>query len=146
MSIYGEYESNSELETEKLGVELAKYIQGGDILAFVGQLGSGKTTLIKAIASKLGANKREMASPSFAIVHDYGGSPPIYHIDLYRVEQGEIEQLGLWEIFDDGNICFVEWADKFPEIIPSGALEVEIVRIGDKQRIITITDWNNDEV
>lgn len=145
MSIYGEYESKSELETEKLGVELARYIQSGDILAFVGQLGSGKTTLIKAIAMELGANKREMASPSFAIMHDYGGSPQIYHIDLYRVEPNEIEQLGLWEIFGDENICFVEWADKFPEIIPPGALKVEMVRIGEKKRIITITDWKNDE-
>lgn len=145
MSIRGEYTTNSERETLELGVRMAASIQSGDVLAFVGQLGSGKTTLIKSIAVALGADKREIASPSFAIVHDYGGSPPIYHIDLYRVESGEIQQLGLWEILGDNNICFVEWADKFPEIIPPGALEVKIMRTGDNSRKIKITDWNTDE-
>ncbi|MGC9315557.1 MAG: tRNA (adenosine(37)-N6)-threonylcarbamoyltransferase complex ATPase subunit type 1 TsaE [bacterium] len=149
----GEYTTSNESETAALGEKIAAKLSGGDVVAFIGNLGAGKTTMIKAIATALGADERETASPSFALVHDYGpirrgsteGIGRIYHIDLYRVEPEEIEQLGLWEIFGDDNICFVEWADKFPEIIPRGAVRIDITRTDEDARTIIIKDWNSDE-
>ncbi len=153
MKMNGEYTTFSESETAALGEKIAAELSKGDIVAFIGNLGAGKTTMIKAIASALGADERETASPSFALVHDYGpirreskeDIGRIFHIDLYRLEPGEIEQLGLWEILDDDNICFVEWADKYPEIIPRGAVRIDITRTGEDVRKIIIKDWNSYE-
>jgi tRNA threonylcarbamoyladenosine biosynthesis protein TsaE len=153
MIAFGEHIANSEEETVRLGEKIALELRAGDILGFVGNLGAGKTTMIKAIAKALGADERETASPSFALVHDYGlvdnqlsgSSTRVYHIDLFRLESGEIEQLGLWEILDETNICLVEWADKFPDVIPKGSVRIEVNRIGEKKRKINISKWDPDE-
>jgi len=139
MRIFGEHISNSVADTNALGARLAEILNAGSVAAFEGDLGSGKTTMIKAIVGILGADISEVASPSFAIVHDYGGSTPLHHIDLYRVEPDELEQLGLREILDGDDICLVEWADKFPSLIPPGTLWVHIERIDENSRKISIS-------
>ena len=90
--------SRSPEETARLGEGLAKRLRAGDVVALSGELGAGKTTLVRGIARGLGAKGEEVASPSFTIINEYPGSPPLYHIDFYRLERlEELTEIGYWE-------------------------------------------------
>ncbi|HHS50804.1 MAG TPA: tRNA (adenosine(37)-N6)-threonylcarbamoyltransferase complex ATPase subunit type 1 TsaE [candidate division Zixibacteria bacterium] len=131
--------SRSAEQTSGFGGEFAGYLREGDVVAFTGDLGAGKTTMIKGIARALGFNETEVSSPSFAIIHEYIADKIIYHIDLYRVEKHEdIAQLGLWEIFEGEGISLVEWADRGEELLPQRVIRVSIDRISDSERKITV--------
>ncbi len=109
----------SEADTEKLGKEIADSLKPGDVVALIGDLGTGKTTLTKYIAEGLGI--REMiTSPTFTIVSEYrSGRIPMFHFDVYRLENSEdIFETGVEEYFDMGGVCIVEWADMIAEILP----------------------------
>jgi len=96
------------------------------IIAFHGELGAGKTTLIKAIATQLGV-EGAMSSPTFAIVNEYLGTSTIYHFDLYRLEkEDELDGIGFDEYIDSGNWCFIEWPELAGERLPSSALHAYI--------------------
>lgn len=128
--------THSSAETEMLGEELSRLLGNGDVVGFIGDLGTGKTTMIKGIARGLGIDPNEVSSPSFALIHEYVGRFAVHHIDLYRIERpSEVTELGLWEIFDDG-ISLVEWADRAQEILPKRTIEVKITRIGPNERRI----------
>lgn len=109
----------SEKDTEKLGQEIADSLKPGDVLALIGDLGTGKTTLTKYIAKGLGI-KEMITSPTFTIVSEYdSGRLPLYHFDVYRLEGAEdMFETGIEEYFDKGGVCIVEWADMIAEILP----------------------------
>ncbi len=133
---------NNEFETREFGIALAKKLKPGSIVALIGDLGTGKTTLTKSIAEGLGISEM-ITSPTFTIVHEYhSGRLPLYHFDVYRV--GDVEQMyeiGCEEYFFGDGVCVVEWADLIMEIIPENAI---IIRIeygeSENQRIYRVTE------
>ncbi|MCX5913337.1 MAG: tRNA (adenosine(37)-N6)-threonylcarbamoyltransferase complex ATPase subunit type 1 TsaE [Deltaproteobacteria bacterium] len=123
-------------ETIRLGKSLGELLRPGDVVALIGDLGAGKTTLAKGIATGAGVeDESEVTSPSFVLVNEYQGRFPIYHADLYRLQEArEVEDLG-WEefIFGEG-ISLLEWAEKIPGILPEERIEVRIFWIGPAER------------
>lgn len=117
----------NESETKAFGEKLASGLKKGDILALIGDLGTGKTALTKYIAKGLGI-RSEITSPTFTIVREYkDGRLPLYHFDVYRV--GSVEEMydiGYEEYFYGDGVCVIEWADMISEIIPEEALIISI--------------------
>ena len=129
--------SPSPLKTQRLGTRLGELAQPGDIFLLSGNLGAGKTCLTQGIARGLGIEDYVM-SPSFVIARELYGRLPLYHIDLYRLDQtGEILDLGLDEYFYGRGLSVVEWADKGQNILPEDALLVKIDYLGDTSRRFT---------
>ncbi len=122
---------NNEKDTEKFGFELAKVLKQGDVIALVGDLGTGKTALTKYIAKGIGI-KGVITSPTFTIVKEYNeGRLPLYHFDVYRVEDiDEMYEIGYEEYFFGKGVSIVEWADKIEEIIPKKA-KIIFIEYGD---------------
>ena len=109
-----------------LGHQLASFLCPGDVIAMSGDLGTGKTTLTKAIAEGLGVTEL-VTSPTFTIVHEYQGRLPLYHFDVYRVhDPEELYELGYEEYFFGQGVSVVEWADLIPDLIPAQALTIAI--------------------
>jgi tRNA threonylcarbamoyl adenosine modification protein YjeE len=123
---------------ERLAEEFARSLVPGNVVALAGQLGSGKTTFVRAVVRELHGDDDGVASPTFVFWHRYPGEPPIEHLDLYRIEgPGEAAELGLEESFELGSIVLVEWPERLPALIPAGALRVEIEGSGDEPRSLT---------
>jgi tRNA threonylcarbamoyladenosine biosynthesis protein TsaE len=122
-----EYRTATEEETIALGGELAREFAAGDVVLLTGNLGSGKTTLAKGIVHGLtGVPCEEVASPTFTLIHEYGDSPKVYHIDLYRLDTvAEAAALGIEDLFRDA-VCLIEWGERFPQILPERRVEVGI--------------------
>jgi tRNA threonylcarbamoyladenosine biosynthesis protein TsaE len=114
--------SNSPAETEAIGRQVAENIGVGSVLALKGDLGSGKTLFVKGVVAGLGSSA-DVTSPTFTIVHEYrGGRLPVYHFDLFRVENPQaLARLGLDDYFFGDGISVIEWADRFPEFVPEQA-------------------------
>lgn len=131
---------NSETDTEAFGLELASMLEPGDVIALVGDLGTGKTSLTKYIAKGLGI-KETISSPTFNIVKEYrNGRLPLFHFDVYRLHDGEeLLDIGGDEYFDAGGVCVIEWADIVESVLPEDALVINI-EYTDKEgeRILTI--------
>jgi tRNA threonylcarbamoyladenosine biosynthesis protein TsaE len=123
----------SELDTREFGKELAKKLKPGDIVALIGELGTGKTTLTKSIAEGLGITGM-ITSPTFTIVQEYiEGRLPLYHFDVYRLNgPEEMDELGYEEYFFGQGVCVVEWADQIMELIPRGSIVIRI-KYGEKE-------------
>ena len=129
--------TNSQEETVKLGERLGRNLKSGDILGLIGELGSGKTTLVKGIASGLGVKKREdVSSPSFVLIKEYKGRIPLYHFDLYRLDRiKDIRHLGVEEyLFNDG-ACVIEWAEKMKMLLPDYQQVNLLIKGEDKREI-----------
>lgn len=126
-------------ETEALGERLSKTLKGGTVVAFFGGLGMGKTAFTKGIAKGLNA-KRDVSSPTFSIVNDYGGNPPLYHFDMYRVESwDDLYASGFFDFYENGGVLAVEWSENIENALPENTIRVEFQRgEHDTQRIITI--------
>ena len=122
-------------ETRALGACLGRWAKAGDIVACRGALGAGKTTFIQGFAEGLGVGGDDyVRSPTFALVHAYHGHLPLYHFDFYRLSScDEVQDIGFGEYLDAGGVIIIEWANKFPEILPPTRLEVSI-RIADSDR------------
>lgn len=114
-----EYFIKDERDTEKFGHALADRLRAGDVVALIGDLGTGKTTLTGYIAEGLGV-KEMITSPTFTIVNEYrSGRLPLFHFDAYRLEGGEdVFQAGVEEYFYMNGVCVIEWADRIAEILP----------------------------
>lgn len=104
------------------GESLAADLRAGDAIALTGELGAGKTHLTKGIVRGLGCAD-EVTSPTFTLVHEYtGGRLPVFHMDLYRLESAEeVMAMGWDDLLDAGGVCIVEWANRFPNMLPAGA-------------------------
>ena len=111
--------SNSPEQTFELGRSFAARLRAGDVVALDGDLGAGKTQFIKGLAAGLG-HDGEVTSPTFTLVHEYtGGKLPLFHFDFYRLEDAdEVLQLGLDDYLDARGVLAIEWAGKFPAVLP----------------------------
>jgi tRNA threonylcarbamoyladenosine biosynthesis protein TsaE len=110
------------------------------VWCFVGEMGAGKTTLIKATCKLLGV-KGELSSPTFAIVNEYLtiNEKRVYHFDFYRIENDkEIIQLGVEEYFDSGDYCFIEWPDRVIDFLPEDYLKISVNLVDDNHRVLSL--------
>ena len=107
----------------------------------IGNLGAGKTTLTKGIVEGRGiANADAVSSPTFTLIHQYGEANPIFHIDLYRLEVArEVESLGLDDLFRSGALVLLEWAERFPDLMPAERTEIRIESVNEDEREITVS-------
>lgn len=130
--------SNSAAETEAIGRRLAENVGAGSVLALQGELGSGKTLFTKGFVAGMGSNA-VVSSPTFTIVHEYrDGRLPVYHFDLFRVENRQsLMRLGLDDYFFGDGVSVIEWADRFPEFIPEQARWILFEIESENQRAIT---------
>ena len=111
--------AKNEDETRKLGLELGRRAEPGQIIALIGDLGTGKTTLTKYIAEGLGITE-VVSSPTFTVIKEYeSGRMPLYHFDVYRVgDPDELFNIGAYESFDGNGLCVIEWADLIEDELP----------------------------
>jgi tRNA threonylcarbamoyladenosine biosynthesis protein TsaE len=129
--------SNSPAETEAIARRLADDIVAGSILALKGELGSGKTLFTQGLVASLESDAA-VTSPTFTIVHEYqGGRLPVYHFDFFRLENREsAARLGLDEYFFGDGVSVIEWADRFPELLPEQARWISFEVKSENQRAI----------
>ena len=126
--------TKSAVETRKLGMHIARRLKKGDTIGFTGELGAGKTTMIKGIVKEI--TGKEATSPSFVLINEYPGKIPVFHFDLYRLRcKIDIESLG-WEEYLDKGIVLIEWADRIRYILPPETLFINISIINNKRRIV----------
>jgi len=157
--------SNSPAETEAFGRRFAKGVSPGSVLALKGELGSGKTQFVKGLVAGLGS-EAPVTSPTFTIVHEYaGGRLPVYHFDFFRLQDRQrsrrepsdvdldpqglasreasyqsVVRLGLDDYFFGAGLSVIEWADKFPELIPEQAQWIFFEMKSEKERMIATRD------
>ena len=122
------FKTESPEETQALGEKLGKTLKQGDVIALIGDLGTGKTCLTQGIARGVGiASEEIVSSPSYVLINEYNGTVPIYHIDLYRLENSEeIAELGLSEYVEGDGICIIEWAERMAEALPDSCIKIHI--------------------
>ena len=133
--------THSAEETIAFGRTLVELLAPPKLVLLRGDLGAGKTTLVKGIAAGFGAAEEEdVTSPTFTLVHEYRGlRANLYHIDLYRVDTArELETLGLDDLRSDGSILLIEWGEKFPRLQRERHVEISLEREGESGRKITI--------
>ena len=132
--------SHSKEETQQLGKEIAQKLSSGDVLALIGDLGAGKTTFVQGLASGLGvAAPRDVRSPTFILLSEYQGRLPLTHIDFYRLNNVRaLDMLGLEEYFNGNGVTVIEWADRFPNILPSRTLTISLKIIDETRREIVL--------
>lgn len=132
--------THSPAETEEIGRELAASLQGGKVIALFGDLGMGKTAFVRGMAAGRGLTA-EVSSPTFALVHEYGGQPPLVHFDMYRITGWEdLYTTGFFDYLDQGAILAVEWSEHIENALPDDAIRVTFEALGDTDRRITIED------
>ena len=135
----GSYIIRSEAETRALGLTIAEAAEPGDIVALIGDLGTGKTALTKYIAEGLGV-KEEVISPTFTIVKEYrSGRIPLYHFDVYRLSGGEeLLDTGAEDYLEDSGLSVIEWADIVADVLPEDALLIMLEYAEEGARQVTI--------
>ena len=133
--------SHSTQETEAIGEELAQKLRGGDVLAFTGSLGMGKTAFTRGLARGLGCRGR-VTSPTFTIVNEYEGRTPLFHFDMYRPRSlDEVFPIGGVAYMLRGGVCAVEWSERVSDALPDDTIYVDIARTDEHEdwRTITVT-------
>ncbi len=136
-----EFTTHSADETIALGRRLAAELTPPKLVLLRGELGAGKTTLVKGIAEAFqAASQDDVTSPTFTLVHEYRGpETTVYHIDLYRIDtQRELETLGLDDLFGDSNLLLIEWGEKFPRFLRERDVEISFERVGENDRRIEV--------
>jgi tRNA threonylcarbamoyladenosine biosynthesis protein TsaE len=135
------FQTGNTSETIRMGKRLGRLLQPGDVVALVGDLGTGKTQFIKGLAEGVGVGKATyVSSPSFTLINEYPGRIPFYHIDLFRLEsEKEAEGLGLEEYVRGNGITAIEWADKIPSLLPEELVWIKIHYTGEHSRTLEIT-------
>jgi tRNA threonylcarbamoyladenosine biosynthesis protein TsaE len=140
----GEFVSHNEQETLDLGFRLGQQLSGGEILLLSGPLGAGKTLLVKGMARALEVDEDDVSSPSFTLVNPYQGRLLLYHIDLYRLDEGAsaAHAVDLDELLSDEHaVIVIEWAERMGRYpLPAGAWRISISGDGDAPRTISIND------
>ena len=130
--------THSQDETADVGRQLASSLQPGSVLLLIGDLGAGKTALVRGLAEGLGVQPEDVSSPTFTLMQEYrGGRLPLLHVDLYRLNDSrEIDELGLDELGQDG-VLAIEWAEKLPRSV-DGSIEIRIAHGDGDERQISI--------
>lgn len=134
-----QFVSHSTQETEQFGEEIAKSLRGGDVLAFTGSLGMGKTAFTRGLARGLGCRGR-VTSPTFTIVNEYDGKTPLFHFDMYRLgSSDELFDIGWDDYLARGGVCAVEWSERVSDALPDDTIYVDIARGEEDENTRTIT-------
>jgi tRNA threonylcarbamoyladenosine biosynthesis protein TsaE len=127
--------------TERRGFSLASLFRAGDVIALYGELGAGKTCLVRGLAKGLGVENGMVSSPSFSLINEYPGTIPLFHMDCYRLSQvEELYELGLEEYFDGPGISIIEWAERIKDL-PEERLEILITILDESRRRIRINGY-----
>jgi len=137
-----EITTHSAEETIALGRTLTRLLAPPKLVLLRGDLGAGKTTLIKGIATAFeAASEEDVTSPTFTLVHEYRGpTANLYHVDLYRVDTPrQLETLGLDDLIADNSILLIEWGEKFPRFVHDRDVEISLERISENERRIRVT-------
>ena len=137
------FKSVSVGETITFGERLGRLLAPGDVIALVGELGAGKTAMVKGIAQGLGVkDKRAVKSPTFSLVHRYEGRIPLYHFDAYRLKDAqEMLDIGSDEIVYGNGVSVIEWADRVTECLPESYLKITIIVISGNERDIEVCSY-----
>lgn len=134
-----QFVSHSTQETEQFAEEVAKSLRGGDVLAFTGSLGMGKTAFTRGLARGLGCRGR-VTSPTFTIVNEYDGKTPLFHFDMYRLgSSDELFDIGWDDYLARGGVCAVEWSERVSDALPDDTIYVDIARGEEDENTRTIT-------
>jgi tRNA threonylcarbamoyl adenosine modification protein YjeE len=122
----------------RIAADFARSLNAGDIVALSGELGAGKTTFVRAAVLAL-HGAEQASSPTFVFRHTYPGTPPVEHLDLYRLDDpAEAAELGLHEAFEGDAIVFVEWPERLPGLLPAGTIRVSLTGAGDGPRELVL--------
>jgi tRNA threonylcarbamoyladenosine biosynthesis protein TsaE len=127
-------ETASARETKAWGRRLASLLQGGELLGFTGELGAGKTCFIKGLARGLNLREEDILSPTFTMIQEHHGRLPLYHIDLYRLETPDLDDLGLREYLFSSAVSAVEWFERLREAADLDVLAIKIEYAGASAR------------
>lgn len=133
-----EIESGSVQETEGVGAQIAAHLQPGDVVTVAGELGTGKTTLVRGACRALGVDD-PITSPTFTIGHRYRGRVDVSHLDLYRFAGVSAAEWGDLEPYFDGAVCFVEWPEAGTDVLPPARYAVRLDHAGNGHRHIRVT-------
>jgi tRNA threonylcarbamoyladenosine biosynthesis protein TsaE len=133
------FHARNESETASLGSAIATALQPGAVLTLLGELGAGKTCLVRSIATGLGVDSLSVASPTFVLIREYIGRLPVFHFDVYRLtDTEEFLELGADELLYGQGVCLIEWADRVASVLPADVLEVRIAATGQHARTIEL--------
>jgi len=132
--------TKSPKETQKLAYKLGKSLKKGDVVGLVGELGAGKTCFVGGLMDALGiSDKYRASSPTFILINEYKGKFPIYHFDMYRLNNiTETYDLGIEEYFFGEGVSIVEWADRIEELLPENCIRINMEILGVNERKIVI--------
>jgi tRNA threonylcarbamoyladenosine biosynthesis protein TsaE len=130
--------TSSEEETTAIGERLGSTLRAGDVLLLYGDLGAGKTAFTRGLARGLGASADEVTSPTFTLVQEYPGRLTLFHVDLYRLEEREVDDLGLEELILGDGVVAIEWAERWRGR-PDDVIEVRFEHAGEDRRRVTIS-------
>jgi tRNA threonylcarbamoyladenosine biosynthesis protein TsaE len=130
-----ELESSSPEETERIGAAVARELEPGDVVAVSGELGTGKTTLVRGAARALGIDG-PVTSPSYTIGHRYPGSPDVSHLDLYRFDGMSDAEWGDLEAYFEDAVVFVEWPEAGEAFLPPARVRIRLRHLGDAHRLV----------
>ena len=138
MSITGQFVTRSAEETFELGKKIGEQLNSRAVFLLSGDLGSGKTVFAKGVAEGLDIDSTDVTSPTFTLINVYDGRLRLYHIDLYRLDEGASPELGLEEILDEERaVVIIEWAERL-NFAPDGAIQIEMIYLSDSERKINI--------
>ena len=141
--------SRSPDETEGIGLKIGRTLAPGMLVKLYGDLGAGKTTMVRGIAAAFGIRPEDVISPSFTMITEYDSMPKLYHIDLYRLaDGGDIEDIGIWDCIRRDSVTLIEWPEHADNELPADAVSIRIGHAGDDERHIEIEgidekDWHN---
>lgn len=130
--------SGSEAATESAGERLGASLAAGDVVLLYGDLGAGKTAFVRGLARGVGADPADVSSPTFTIVQEYAGRLTLYHVDLYRLEEKEVDDLGLEELVLGEGVVAIEWAERWRGR-PDDVIEVRLEHAGEDARRILVS-------
>lgn len=140
------YKTKSAAETIALGEAIGKRLKGGDIIAYSGGLGAGKTTITRGISLGMGLGD-EVTSPTFALVNEYrGDNLSLIHFDMYRINSADdLETTGFFDYMDEDTVLAVEWSENISDELPEDCIRIDIQRVDENDRTITIQTTEGDD-
>lgn len=131
--------SHSTLHTERLGERIGRLARPGDVVALWGELGAGKTVLVRGLAEGLGVPSEDVTSPTFVILHEHpGGRLPLFHLDLYRLSARDLGSTGWEECLEAGGLTVIEWPDRAGDDLPADRLDIRLERIAETKRRVVV--------